>query len=87
MRKLSSLMLIACSALLVGCASVPMTSAALDSEAKKFIAEHGKANIYVNRGGELGRSSVFPTLLDGRIVGSLAPNTYLISACRQESTL
>jgi Protein of unknown function (DUF2846) len=75
--KISALLsLIACSALFVGCASVPMASATQDSAAKQFVVEPGKANIYVNRGGGIGTALVFQTVLDGRIVGSLAPNTY-----------
>lgn len=63
-------------AVLSGCASVPMTSAALDAEGKKFVPESGKASIYVNRAGGMGTAVTVQTVLDGRIVGALAPNTY-----------
>ena len=62
--------------LLAGCASVPMTSPTLDSQAKAFTPEPGKANIYVNRGGGMGSALEFQVVLDGRISGSLAPHTF-----------
>ncbi|MDW8308470.1 MAG: DUF2846 domain-containing protein [Verrucomicrobiales bacterium] len=67
-----------CGMLLGGCASVPMTSASLDSEAKTFTPPPGKANIYVNRGGGLGTAVTVQVILDGRVVGALAPNTYML---------
>ncbi len=62
----------------IGCASVPKTSAALDAEAKKFVPEPGKGSIYVRRGGGVGAAVLMPVLLDGRIVGNLAPDTFLL---------
>lgn len=76
MKKLIFPALAVCGALLAGCASVPMTSATLDSEGKKFSPEAGKASIYINRGGGLGTAVTVQTLLDGRMVGALAPDTY-----------
>jgi len=64
------------SMLLGGCASVPMTSDSLDVAGKKFIPDPEKASIYVYRGFGPGFAGLFQTTLDGRIVGSLAPNTY-----------
>ncbi|HEY1717128.1 MAG TPA: DUF2846 domain-containing protein [Verrucomicrobiae bacterium] len=79
MKKLILLIFIACSALLVGCvASVPMTSTALDSEAKKFAVEPGKASIYINCRGGIGNKMVWQVILDGRVAGSLASDTYLL---------
>ena len=74
--KLVLLALIACSVLFVGCVSVPMTSAALDSEAKKFAVETDKANIYVNLTSSIDTGPMIQIVLDGRVVGSLSPNTY-----------
>src|SRR6185503_13049043 len=76
MNKLNLLAITFASALLVGCASVPMTSPSLDADAKKFTPDSGQANIYVYRGGGPGTAVTVQTLLDGRVVGSLAPNTY-----------
>jgi hypothetical protein len=74
--------------LLAGCASVPMTSPTLDSEAKAFTPESGKANIYVDRGGGVGAGVEFQVVLDGRITGSLAPKTFqLLSVSPGEHTL
>lgn len=63
-------------ALLSGCASVPMTSESEDLAAKQFAPPAGKAHVYVYRGGGVGTAVVAQTILDGRITGSLAPNTY-----------
>ena len=77
MRRMSAIYLLVCVVLLVGCASVPMTSESLDAEGKKFIPEPGTASIYVYRGtGPIGTAVLFETILDGRVVGSLAPGTY-----------
>jgi hypothetical protein len=76
MKKLILFTLVARCALFAGCASVPMTSVVLDTEAKKFVVEPGKANIYINRAGVIGSALVVHTMLDGRIVGFLASNTY-----------
>jgi hypothetical protein len=55
-----------------------MTSEPLDAEGKQFVAVPGKANIYVYRGSGLGTAVLFEAILDGRVAGSLAPNTYLL---------
>jgi hypothetical protein len=75
MKKFNPLAIAVCGYLLAGCASVPMTSASLDSEAKQFTPKPGMASIYVCRtsaGGVL----KFQTMLDGRPVGGLVSNTY-----------
>ena len=59
-----------------GCASVPKTSPELDAQAKTFSPKPGMANVYVNRGGGMGTAITFQVVLDGRIVGSLAPYSY-----------
>ncbi len=65
------------SAALVGCGTVPIAPANLDSQAKTFTPEPGKASIYVMRGGSIrGYSYVIKTVLDGRLAGSLARDTY-----------
>lgn len=76
MSKVFSVAMVVCTMMLVGCASVPMTSASLDREAKTFVPEAGKANIYVVRCGGIGTAVVVQNQLDGRVAGSLAPNTY-----------
>ena len=70
-----TLLVVACAGL-AGCASVPLAPSALDARAKTFTPDAGRANVYVNRGGGLGTALLFQTVLDGRIVGSLAPNTF-----------
>lgn len=89
MKKLIILAIAVFSSLFIGCTSVPMTSSSLDSEGKQFLPQSGKANIYINRGGGLsGTTQTFQTTLDGRVLGSLAPNTYqLFSVSPGEHTL
>lgn len=88
MNKLILLAFVIGSGLFAGCASVPMTSSTLDSEAKNFNPEQGKVNIYIQRGGGMGLILVFQTVLDGRIAGSLAPDTFqLLSVSPGEHTV
>ncbi len=78
MNKLNLLAIVIYSSLLVGCATVPMASDSLDTDAKRFTPEPNKGSIYVNRGGGIaGSALLLQAILDGRIVGSLAPNTFL----------
>jgi len=53
-----------------------MTSTTLDAQGKRFTPEPGKASIYINRGSGVGTAVPLETMLDGRVAGSLAPNTY-----------
>ena len=80
---------VVCVGLIAGCASVPMTPSTLDVDAKKFQPEPDKANLYVNRkGGFAGGGVIIQIVLDGRIVGSLAPSTYqLLSVVPGEHVL
>jgi len=88
MKKLSLPFLAVCSLLLAGCASVPMASASADAEGKQFAPQPGRANIYISRGMGVGSALVFQTILDGRIAGALAPNTYqLLSVPAGQHTL
>jgi hypothetical protein len=67
--------------LLSGCAAtVPMAMATLDAEAKQFVAPAGQSNVYVFRSGGPGWAILFQVQLDGRVIGSIAPNTYHLVA-------
>ena len=61
---------------LCGCATVQLASQQLDQEAKSFTASPEKSNIYIVRGMGLGFVVSFQIALDGKIIGSIAPNTY-----------
>lgn len=78
MRLINALYLVVPFVLAGGCASVPMTSEPLDAEGKQFAPAPGKASIYVYRGSGPGTAVIFDALLDGRVAGSLATNTYLL---------
>jgi hypothetical protein len=67
--------------LLSGCAAtVPMAMATLDAEAKQFVPPAGQSNVYVFRSGGPGWAIAFQVQLDGRVIGSIAPNTYHLAA-------
>lgn len=78
MRLTNVLYLVVASVLAGGCASVPMSSEPLDAEGKEFTTAPGHASIYVYRGSGTGTAVIFEVLLDGRIAGFLATNTYLL---------
>lgn len=88
MKKLHLFVLALGGLLLASCASVPMASSSADAEAKQFTPQPGRASIYVTRGFGVGSALVFQTILDGRIAGALAPNTYqLLSVSPGQHTL
>jgi len=62
--------------LLTGCASVPMASLDEDKQAKQFILNPGKSNIYMYRNESLGGAIAMPVALDGRVAGKTGPKTY-----------
>lgn len=76
MRHLSLVVVSALGLLLAGCASVPVASPELDAEGKRLTPKPGMASIYLCRGGGVGTALVFQTVLDGKVVGALAPDTY-----------
>ena len=61
-----------------GCsATVPLMDQQYDREAETFQPKPGKGNVYVARSNAFGGSAIaFEIDLDGRGVGSIAPNTY-----------
>lgn len=62
---------------LTGCASVPMTSAELDAQAKEFKAPEGdKAGLYVYRNSTFGGALTKLVSIDGSPLGNSAPMTY-----------
>ena len=66
-----------------------MASDSLDSDAKKFQPEPGKASIYINRKKAfLGAAETAQSVVDGRVIGWLTPGTYqLISVTPGEHTI
>lgn len=65
-------------ALLSGCASVPMASVERDSAAKSFATKPDKANIYVYRNESMGAAIKMPVALNGKLVGDTAAKTYML---------
>jgi hypothetical protein len=61
-----------------GCASVPMDTSAADADAKRFQPEDGKGSIYICRGGGIGTAVIAQGQLDGRMIGALAPYTFIM---------
>lgn len=76
-RKFLCAGLIAVTAILTGCASVPMASPEADAKAKSFKADPDKANLYIYRNETFGAAVKVPVLLDGTSVGDTASKTYI----------
>jgi hypothetical protein len=76
MKKL--FLFLPCCFLFFGCIHVQMASHNADVKAKTFEADSAKGNIYIVRTSRwwILDDYVYQTLLDGKVVGSLAPNTY-----------
>jgi len=68
--------LLAVTALVTGCASVPMASVDRDTQAKTFSVKPDKANIYVYRNESFGAAVKIDVDLDGKPVGQTAAKTY-----------
>lgn len=65
--------------LLSGCAAtVPVMPDSMDASAKQFSPPSGKANIYITRTSTLGFAVLFKVHLNGRLVGTIATDTYLL---------
>lgn len=78
MKKVVLLGLLAITAMLSGCASVPMASLEQDQQAKQFEAVPDKANIYLYRNENFGGAIAMPVALDGQIAGKTGPKTYFV---------
>jgi hypothetical protein len=66
-------------AILAGCASVPMASADADAKAKTFIAPaNGQATVYIYRNETMGSAIKMPLLLDNMSIGDTGPHTYAL---------
>ncbi len=61
-----------------GCASVPMADASKDSQAKQFATPHDGSNIYVYRNESIGMVAKMSVVIDGRMAGDTAAQTYLL---------
>ena len=61
-----------------GCATVALMPEPLDVEAKRFSPSPEKANIYITRSSGAAPGVLFQVHLDGKLAGSLAPDTYLL---------
>jgi hypothetical protein len=78
MRRLASLAVLA--ALATACASVPRATPEADASAKEFRTTPGKANLYVFRDESFGGAVRMTVLLDGKLLGDTAANTFLLAA-------
>lgn len=65
------------SSLIVGCASVPMESAAMSDLAKTFNSpSNGNAALYIYRSGSFGGAIKKDVWVDGKCIGETAPNVF-----------
>lgn len=75
-RKISLIGLLIASALVTGCASVPMANVERDSQAKTFAVAPGKSNIYIYRNESMGAAVKMDVAIDGKVAGQTAAKTY-----------
>lgn len=66
------------SAVLTGCASVPMASPEMDNQAKQFTTVSDKAKIYIYRNENMGAAVKMPVLLNGMSVGDTVAKSYIL---------
>lgn len=62
------------------CVSAPKASPQVEAAAKRFAALPGKAQLYVVRPSSFGLGILYQVSVDGRLVGSLAAETFLLQA-------
>jgi hypothetical protein len=66
------------SALVTGCATVPMASPERDRQAKSFVVKPDMSNIYIYRNESMGAAIKMPVVVDHYDVGDTAAKTYLL---------
>ena len=69
--------LLAVATLTVACATTTMAPETLDAAAKQFVPAPGKARVYVTRPGTQGAAGLANVMIDGRLIGQLAIQTYV----------
>ena len=74
--RLSIFSVLLVSALLAGCASVPMGDPAADASAKQFAPVPDKSVVYVYRNESFGAAVKMDVSVDGKAVGQTASKTY-----------
>ncbi|MES2069592.1 MAG: DUF2846 domain-containing protein [Pseudomonadota bacterium] len=82
MKQLQFILLLAISALLTACASVPMESFDKDAQAKSFAVQKTRAQLYVYRNESLGAAIKMPLELDGTAIAETAAHTYAVIALK-----
>jgi len=65
-------------ALVSGCASVPMASLDDDTSAKTFAVKEGKSSIYVYRNESFGGAIPITVALNGKVAGQTGPQTFFL---------
>ncbi len=63
---------------LAGCVSAPKASPESQAAATKFVAPADKAQVYIIRPSSFGLAVLYHVSIDGRIIGSLPAETYLV---------
>lgn len=86
-KKSIFVVLLSITALLTGCASVPMASIELDTQAKTFATKADKANIYVYRNESIGAAVKMDIAMDGKTIGQTAAKTYIALQVPRETIL
>jgi len=76
MKHVATLIALAMTLFLAGCASVPMASGEQDSKAKEFATVSDKANLYIYRNELIAAAIAMSVDINGRPVGQTAAKTY-----------
>lgn len=77
-KKLILAAALVASAVLTGCASVPMASEQMDIQAKQFTTVPDKAKIYIYRDENMGAAVKMPVLINGMSVGDTVAKSYIL---------
>ena len=78
-HRLFAWILLGISALVSGCASLPMADPAVDSAAKTFSVAPDRSKIYVFRNETFGAAITMEVFLDGRPLGRTVSKSYLVA--------
>jgi len=75
-RKIMLVGLLVSTALITGCASVPMASVERDTQSKTFSVKSDKANVYVYRNESMGAAVKMDVDFDGKPIGQTVAKSY-----------
>ena len=79
MKTFPRIAIILAGLIVAGCVSIPIASSDLDASAKTFSPSDGEANLYIARNVDVIGFLYSPQIVvDGRMIGTITYNTYLL---------